>query len=56
MVNSNWECNFGDPNLSVVPLHRVGEPEDYADAITFLCAGAAYVTGEVLVVDGGQMA
>lgn len=56
MVNSNWECNFGDPDLSVVPLRRVGEPEDYADAITFLCAGAAYVTGEVLVVDGGHMA
>ena len=56
MVNSNWECNFGDHDLSTVPLHRVGQPEDYADAIVFLCAGAAYVTGEVLVVDGGSIA
>ena len=53
MVNSNWECNFGEHDLSTVPLHRVGQPEDYADAIVFLCAGAAYITGEVLVVDGG---
>ena len=53
MVNSNWDCDFGEHNLSTVPLHRVGQPEDYADAIVFLCAGAAYVTGDVLVVDGG---
>ena len=55
-VNSNWDCDFGEHDLSAVPLHRVGEPEDYADAIVFLCAGAAYVTGEILVVDGGVMA
>ena len=53
-VNSNWQCDFGEPDLSSVPLGRVGQPEDYADSIVYLCAGAPYVTGEVLIVDGGS--
>ncbi len=36
----------------VAPLKRSGRPEDVADVILDL-AGAAYVTGQVLVVDGG---
>lgn len=37
-----------------VPLGRVGEPEDIADVILFLASDAArYVTGQVLVADGG---
>lgn len=35
-----------------IPLGRVGAPEDVADAVRFL-ARADYVTGEVIVVDGG---
>jgi 3-oxoacyl-[acyl-carrier protein] reductase len=56
-VNSNWECSFGDINEAArrdVPLGRVGEPQDYADVIAYLCAGAPYVTGEVLAVTGGM--
>jgi hypothetical protein len=37
-----------------VPLGRVGEPEDIADVILFLASDAArYVTGQVIVADGG---
>jgi 3-oxoacyl-[acyl-carrier protein] reductase len=37
-----------------VPLGRVGEPEDIADVILFLASdGARYVTGQVIVADGG---
>jgi 3-oxoacyl-[acyl-carrier protein] reductase len=36
-----------------VPLARVGEPEDYAELIVFLCAGASYITGEVIPITGG---
>lgn len=37
-----------------VPLGRIGEPEDIADVILFLASeGARYVTGQVIVADGG---
>jgi 3-oxoacyl-[acyl-carrier protein] reductase len=55
-VNSSWECSFGDIEAAArdtVPLARVGEPTDYAEVIVYLCAGAAYITGEVLPVTGG---
>ena len=40
------------PLLSRIPLGRIGEPEDIAQAAAYL-AEAGYVTGEVLRVDGG---
>jgi 3-oxoacyl-[acyl-carrier protein] reductase len=56
-VRSNWECSVGDIDAAAattVPLARVGEPADYAEVIVYLCAGAAYVTGEIVSVCGGQ--
>lgn len=41
-----------NPLLSMIPLGRMGEPEDIAEAAAYL-ATAKYVTGEVLRVDGG---
>jgi len=43
--------------LERIPAGRWGEPDDIAGAAVFLCSDAArYVTGHVLVVDGGWMA
>jgi len=40
--------------LDHTPLRRIGEPEEVAAAIAFLCLPAAsYITGQVLAVDGG---
>jgi 3-oxoacyl-[acyl-carrier protein] reductase len=40
--------------LENTPLGRLGEPEDVAGAVRFLCSDdAAFVTGTVLLVDGG---
>lgn len=56
-VDSPWECSFGDMEAAAkagVPLARVGQPADYAEVIVYLCAGAGYITGEVIPVTGGQ--
>ena len=42
-----------DRIAATTPLHRVGQPEEVADAIIFL-AGNGYVTGVILDVDGGM--
>jgi 3-oxoacyl-[acyl-carrier protein] reductase len=40
--------------LANTPLGRLGEPQDVAGAVRFLCSDeAAFITGEVLLVDGG---
>ncbi len=41
-----------NPLLKMIPLGRMGEREDVADAVAYLVT-AKYVTGEVLRVDGG---
>ncbi|OLP43021.1 SDR family NAD(P)-dependent oxidoreductase [Rhizobium oryziradicis] len=39
-----------------IPMGRLGTPEDIADVIAFLASNAArYMTGQVLVVDGGLL-
>ncbi|MFZ9198024.1 MAG: SDR family NAD(P)-dependent oxidoreductase [Paracoccaceae bacterium] len=39
-----------------IPMGRIGEPEDIADVILFLASnGARYMTGQVVVVDGGLL-
>ena len=38
------------------PIRRLGAPEDMADAAAFLCSDlAGFITGQVLVVDGGAL-
>jgi len=42
----------GTPSTTGVPLRRLGTPDEMADAVRYLVA-APFVTGTVLVVDGG---
>jgi len=57
VVGSGWDCTF-DPEaladtIARTPLRRGGTPADYAQSILWFLAGAPYVTGQTLVVDGG---
>jgi 3-oxoacyl-[acyl-carrier protein] reductase len=43
-----------DAMLAATPLGRLGDPADIAGAVRFLCSDdASFITGEVLLVDGG---
>ena len=43
--------------MSRTPLRRLGEPAEIADTVAYLASDAAsYITGEIVVVDGGRMA
>jgi 3-oxoacyl-[acyl-carrier protein] reductase len=42
--------------LEKIPLARLGQPEDVAGTVAFLCSPAAsYITGQILTVDGGMV-
>ncbi|MDC3075011.1 SDR family oxidoreductase, partial [Pelagibacteraceae bacterium] len=48
--NEHWYETWN----SMTPLKRMGKPSEIASAALFLCSPASsYITGEVLVVDGG---
>jgi 3-oxoacyl-[acyl-carrier protein] reductase len=46
-----------DENMikSVIPMARVGKPEEVARVIRFLCSDdASYITGQVIAINGGM--
>jgi NAD(P)-dependent dehydrogenase (short-subunit alcohol dehydrogenase family) len=54
-VGARENPEFVSMTLGSIPLGRWGRPEDVAAAALFLCSPAAsWITGSVLVVDGGQ--
>ena len=57
-IATEMSAKLGEETLAEVrkqiPLGRLGEPQDVADAVLFLASeAAAFVTGQVLTVDGG---
>ena len=53
-MSENVRNKAGDLIKKIIPLKRLGQPDDIAKAAVFLAsADAAYITGQVLTVDGG---
>ena len=49
-------AEYRERALSETPLRRLGQPDDVANAVLFLCSDMSrHVTGQVLRVDGGQL-
>jgi 3-oxoacyl-[acyl-carrier protein] reductase len=53
--NKDWPAALKQGAIERTPLKRACLPEDIAEAILFFAAGAAMVTGQTLVVDGGLL-
>ena len=53
LARALWE-NYEQQLAEALPLGRIGEPADVAEAIGFLAGPrAAWITGQTLVIDGG---
>ena len=54
-MSENVRNKAGDLIKKMIPLKRLGQPDDIAKAAVFLAsADAAYITGQVITVDGGM--
>ena len=55
-MTSGFTDDFKQNALKMIPLGRVGTPEDVASAVAFLASDeASYITGHVLNVNGGML-
>jgi 3-oxoacyl-[acyl-carrier protein] reductase len=53
-ITDNMNEKHRDEILKTIPLGRMGTPEDVANCVKFLLSpSAAYITGQILTVDGG---
>jgi NAD(P)-dependent dehydrogenase (short-subunit alcohol dehydrogenase family) len=54
---ANMPAAFFEAQVPLIPLRRIGSPEDIAQAAAFLCSQEAnFITGTVLTIDGGESA
>jgi 3-oxoacyl-[acyl-carrier protein] reductase len=57
VVDTRWivgKDEFRDAAIATTPFGRIATPEDVAEVVAFFAASASFVTGEVIVVDGGK--
>jgi pteridine reductase len=55
LVPEEYDAEERDRLARTTPLRRLGSPADAVAALLYLLEGGDYVTGEVLVVDGGRL-
>jgi NAD(P)-dependent dehydrogenase (short-subunit alcohol dehydrogenase family) len=49
-----WDGPRGQAIADALPMGRLGDPEDIGEVALFLAAGAKWMTGNILTVDGGE--
>lgn len=52
MISSNISKEYLAKYKDLIPLNRIGQPEEVADVAYFL-GNSTFISGSVLVVDGG---
>jgi NAD(P)-dependent dehydrogenase (short-subunit alcohol dehydrogenase family) len=55
LLPDEWDDAAREHLVETTPLRRLGAPADVVAAVRFLLADTDYVTGTVLVVDGGRL-
>lgn len=56
MARLLWEDGRGDAEAEILPLQRIGRPEDIAGAVCFLLSDeASWMCGSIVDVDGGRL-
>jgi NAD(P)-dependent dehydrogenase (short-subunit alcohol dehydrogenase family) len=55
LLPDSWDTATQEHMIETTPLRRLGEPSDVVAAVKFLLADTDYVTGTVLVIDGGRL-
>ena len=55
LLPDDWDEATGAHVRETTPLKRLGAPADVVAAVRFLLSGTDYVTGTILVVDGGRL-
>ncbi len=55
LLPEDWDEQAREHIRTTTPLERLGSADDVVGAVRFLLAGTDYVTGTVLVVDGGRL-
>lgn len=55
LVPDEWDQEAREHLARTTPLRRLGAPDDVVRALLYLLEGGDYVTGQLLVVDGGRL-
>lgn len=57
VINTDMNQCFNEEEMKMliqeIPSDRIGQPEEVAELVKFLCTGNEYLTGQVITLDGG---